>query len=103
MSHPDKPLKILFGIVCIGFLILFSLLIAFSISQPEDVGFFVKLVIVVATVGCYFALFALWIYWLRYFWRTSQTGQFWLCLLVPYFHAAYKTAKYLRAPPSGGA
>jgi len=100
MGHPYKLLRILFGIVCIGLAGFLALAVAVEVFQPREFSAGMDVVVVVASIVIYCALFALWVYWLRYFWRTSQSKQFWICLFVPYLYAAYTTAKQLRVASS---
>ncbi|KAB8196208.1 hypothetical protein [Marilutibacter maris] len=100
-GHPDRLLKMLLGIAVMSFLTLMIPLLAIPTSSPADFSPVAKGAFAIAATGCFLALLALWIYWLRHFWKTAQHRRFWLCLLVPYAYATYSTVKHLQTPSSG--
>lgn len=51
------------------------------------------------SVSAFASLLLLWIYWLVFFYRTSQRREFWLCYCLPYLYSSYKTVAFLRKLP----
>lgn len=103
MDHSDKLLKALVAAASVGFLTLLGLAIGYSILGREEIGGLAKGLATVASIAIFLSLFVLWAHWLRYFWRSGQKREFWLCYCFPYIYATYRTVAHLRTRPSGRA
>jgi len=79
------------------------LLVALTLAVPARATVVPASIVALAALAWFASGLWLWVYWLVHFKRSGQKREFWLCYLLPYGYALYRSVGLVRGRPGHNA